>query len=297
MGESSRPRGVALRALVRKGLPCARGWAWSPATTITSAGLDLVKVGLIFYMMRIDIWPDDRAVSLWLGRARVQTLFQTSTTSAAGRACAPSAYVHRQRKGLPDDYGHREILQRPKRLRLHPAGRRLQGRVRPRHRAGARGPARPRRGPEGLLRHRRGPPLRQDRRQHHPDRVRSDGLRGTTGLRRFAFEAAPPWGGFLLSSTRERFTMAKEELMQFDGLVTEILPDARFRVQLDAGHKVVAYTAGKMKRNRIKTLAGDRVAIEMSPYDLEKGRLVFRHKDERAGPARQAPPRAQFRRR
>jgi len=91
--------------------------------------------------------------------------------------------------------------------------------------------------------------------------------------------------------------MAKEELMQFDGLVTEILPDARFRVQLDAGHEVVAYTAGKMKRNRIKTLAGDRVAIEMSPYDLEKGRLVFRHKDERAGPARRGPPRAQFRRR
>jgi len=91
--------------------------------------------------------------------------------------------------------------------------------------------------------------------------------------------------------------VAKEELMQFDGLVTEILPDARFRVQLDAGHEVVVYTAGKMKRNRIKTLAGDRVAVEMSPYDLEKGRLVFRHKDERSGPARRAPPRAQFRRR
>ena len=57
--------------------------------------------------------------------------------------------------------------------------------------------------------------------------------------------------------------MAKEELMQFDGLVTEILPDARFRVQLDAGHEVVVYTAGKMKRNRIKTLTGDRVAVEM----------------------------------
>ena len=91
--------------------------------------------------------------------------------------------------------------------------------------------------------------------------------------------------------------MAKEELMQFDGLVTEILPDARFRVQLDAGHEVVVYTAGKMKRNRIKTLTGDRVAVEMSPYDLDKGRLVLRHKDESSGPARRAPPRAQFRRR
>ena len=95
--------------------------------------------------------------------------------------------------------------------------------------------------------------------------------------------------------------MAKEELIQFEGLVTEILPDARYRVQLDAGHEIVAYTAGKMKKNRIKTLAGDRVTIEMSPYDLEKGRLIFRHKDERpggaGGPPRGTPPRGQFRRR
>ena len=93
--------------------------------------------------------------------------------------------------------------------------------------------------------------------------------------------------------------MAKEELIQFEGLVTEILPDARYRVQLDAGHEIVAYTAGKMKKNRIKTLAGDRVTIEMSPYDLEKGRLIFRHKDERPSSApRGTPPRGgQFRRR
>ena len=93
--------------------------------------------------------------------------------------------------------------------------------------------------------------------------------------------------------------MAKEELIQFEGLVTEILPDARYRVQLDAGHEMVAYTAGKMKKNRIKTLAGDRVTIEMSPYDLEKGRLIFRHKDERpgGGAPRGGPPRGQFRRR
>ena len=97
--------------------------------------------------------------------------------------------------------------------------------------------------------------------------------------------------------------MAKEELIQFEGLVTEILPDARYRVQLDAGHEIVAYTAGKMKKNRIKTLAGDRVTVEMSPYDLEKGRLIFRHKDERPGGApsgggpRGAAQRGQFRRR
>lgn len=82
--------------------------------------------------------------------------------------------------------------------------------------------------------------------------------------------------------------MAKEELIQFEGLVIEVLPDARFRVQLDAGQEVVAYTAGRMKRSRIKTLAGDRVTVEMSPYDLEKGRLIFRHRDERAGAGR--PP-------
>ena len=90
--------------------------------------------------------------------------------------------------------------------------------------------------------------------------------------------------------------MSKEELLQFDGLVTEILPDGRYRVQLDAGQNVVAYTAGRMKKNRIKTLAGDRVTIEMSPYDLERGRLIFRHKDERTSAAR-PPMRHQFRRR
>jgi translation initiation factor IF-1 len=91
--------------------------------------------------------------------------------------------------------------------------------------------------------------------------------------------------------------VAKEELIEFEGLVVEILPDARYRVQLDAGHQIVAYTAGRMKKNRIKTLAGDRVTVEMSPYDLEKGRVIFRHKDERAATGRRPPVRNQFRRR
>lgn len=90
--------------------------------------------------------------------------------------------------------------------------------------------------------------------------------------------------------------MAKEEQLMFDGLVTEILPDARFRVELENGHEVIAYTSGRMRKNRIKTLTGDRVTVEMSPYDMEKARLVFRHKDERAaGPRPQSRP--QFRRR
>ena len=72
--------------------------------------------------------------------------------------------------------------------------------------------------------------------------------------------------------------MAKEELLEFEGIVIEALPEARFRVRLDNNHEVLAYSAGRMQRNRIKTLNGDRVTVEMSPYDLTKGRIIFRHK-------------------
>ncbi len=74
--------------------------------------------------------------------------------------------------------------------------------------------------------------------------------------------------------------------------MTELLPDARFRVRLDNGHETLAYTSGKMKKNRIRILAGDRVTLEMTPYDLTKGRINFRHKDERAAlvPAPRARP-------
>jgi translation initiation factor IF-1 len=92
--------------------------------------------------------------------------------------------------------------------------------------------------------------------------------------------------------------MPKEELLEFEGLVTELLPDARFRVTLDNGHQLVAYTAGRMKKNRIKTLAGDRVIVEVSPYDLEKGRLIYRHKDAGGSAPRPAQRgNQQFRRR
>jgi translation initiation factor IF-1 len=90
--------------------------------------------------------------------------------------------------------------------------------------------------------------------------------------------------------------MPKEELMEFEGLVLEALPDARFRVKLENGHELVAYTAGRMKKNRIKTLAGDRVTVEVSPYDLEKGRLIFRHKDANAAARPQQPRPQQWRR-
>lgn len=78
--------------------------------------------------------------------------------------------------------------------------------------------------------------------------------------------------------------MAKEEMLEFEGVVAEVLPDARCRVKLDNGHEVIAYTSGRMKKNRIRILAGDKVTVEMTPYDLTKGRINFRHKDARSGP-------------
>ena len=72
--------------------------------------------------------------------------------------------------------------------------------------------------------------------------------------------------------------MAKEELLEFEGTVEELLPNATFRVKFDQGHEIIAHTAGKMRKNRIRVLAGDRVQVEMTPYDLTKGRITFRFK-------------------
>jgi translation initiation factor IF-1 len=72
--------------------------------------------------------------------------------------------------------------------------------------------------------------------------------------------------------------MSKEELLEFPGVVLEVLPNAMFRVKLENGHEVLAHTSGKMRKNRIRVLAGDKVTIEMTPYDLTKGRVTFRHK-------------------
>ena len=79
--------------------------------------------------------------------------------------------------------------------------------------------------------------------------------------------------------------MAKEDTIEMEGLVNEVLPDTRFRVTLDNGHPIIAYMAGKMRKHRIRILAGDKVSIEMTPYDLSKGRITFRHPDEKARPA------------
>lgn len=78
--------------------------------------------------------------------------------------------------------------------------------------------------------------------------------------------------------------MAKEALLTFDGMVEELLPDGRFRVRLENDHRLIVYTAGKMRKYRIRTLVGDRVQVEMSPYDMDKGRLIYRERVAGMGP-------------
>ena len=70
--------------------------------------------------------------------------------------------------------------------------------------------------------------------------------------------------------------MSKQDLLEFKGKVTDLLPNAMFRVQLENGHTVTAHTAGKRRKNRIRVLQGDNVTVEMTPYDLTKGRIIFR---------------------
>ncbi len=73
--------------------------------------------------------------------------------------------------------------------------------------------------------------------------------------------------------------MSKEELLEFSGVVIDKLPNATFKVQLENGHEILAHTAGKMRKFRIRIMVGDKVNIEMTPYDLTKGRITFRHKE------------------
>ena len=87
-------------------------------------------------------------------------------------------------------------------------------------------------------------------------------------------DAGPPNG----CAAQSGENMAKEELLEFDGVVVELLPNATFRVELENGHEIIAHTAGKMRKNRIRVLAGDKVQVEMTPYDLTKGRINYRYK-------------------
>ena len=85
--------------------------------------------------------------------------------------------------------------------------------------------------------------------------------------------------------------MAKEELLEMNGTVNEVLPDSRYLVTLENGHNIVAYTAGKMRKHHIRIIAGDKVSLELSPYDLSKGRITFRHIEGRAPMAPRTPRR------
>jgi translation initiation factor IF-1 len=103
------------------------------------------------------------------------------------------------------------------------------------------------------------------------------------------FAAGWLWSGRSSASFRANFDravksqqfgerMAKEELLEFPGVVTELLPNATFRVKLENEHEIIAHTAGRMRKNRIRVLAGDKVLVEMTPYDLTKGRITYRFK-------------------
>ena len=78
--------------------------------------------------------------------------------------------------------------------------------------------------------------------------------------------------------TRTMTTATKEAKIAVEGEITEALPNATFQVMLDSGHQVLGYLAGKMRRSRIRVLPGDRVTIELSPYDLHRGRIIYRHR-------------------
>lgn len=84
--------------------------------------------------------------------------------------------------------------------------------------------------------------------------------------------------------------MAKEELLEMNGVVAEVLPDSRYRVTLDNGHDLIAYSAGKMRKHHIRIIAGDKVSLEISPYDLSKGRITFRHIETRVPPSAAGRP-------
>jgi translation initiation factor IF-1 len=88
----------------------------------------------------------------------------------------------------------------------------------------------------------------------------------------------PPGAGAYIGTNSEGAAVAKEEPIEFSGVVSEVLPNAMFRVQLDNEHEILAHTSGKMRKNRIRVLAGDRVTVEMTPYDLTKGRITYRFK-------------------
>jgi translation initiation factor IF-1 len=115
-------------------------------------------------------------------------------------------------------------------------------------------------------------------------RRQSSFLAGQIPICRGLFAVNRPTPARPFSCFSEGLAMAKEEHLEMNGVVSEVLPDQRFRVTLDNGHQLVAYSGGRMRKHRIRILAGDKVSLELSPYDLSKGRITFRYTESR-GPA------------
>lgn len=114
-----------------------------------------------------------------------------------------------------------------------------------------------------------------------PERI--SGVNIATALKQQPNRSAAPH--FFSVSPRATGFMAKEDLIEMSGQVLEVLPDARYRVKLENGHELIAYTNGKMRKHHIRILAGDKVSLELSPYDLTKGRITFRHIEGRPSAA------------
>ena len=114
------------------------------------------------------------------------------------------------------------------------------------------------------------------------DRANARPFSGSQSLRSRLGSARPAAGGLSQAKGGSwlslRGQMSKEELLEFPGTVIELLPNATFRVKLENDHEIIAHTAGKMRKNRIRVLTGDRVLVEMTPYDLSKGRITYRFK-------------------
>ena len=102
--------------------------------------------------------------------------------------------------------------------------------------------------------------------------------------RSLPFLAAVRYGGAIFSPRTEGSCLAKEELLEMRGQVVELLPNAMFRVRLENDHEILGHTAGKMRKNRIRVLVGDEVLVELTPYDLTKGRITYRFMPGRGGP-------------
>ena len=112
-----------------------------------------------------------------------------------------------------------------------------------------------------------------------PPKITSGGLRDTPTLTFPALALSDSRLGISESQFEVREYMSKQDAIELEGTVTELLPNATFRVTVQSGHEVLTTLAGNMRRNRIRVLAGDRVTVEVSPYDLTRGRITFRHKN------------------